>query len=81
MGHSATPVTVLGVVDTVAPALMDIKSSATLTKASTLTYTLTFSEPVAGLAAGDFTRTGTATGCGVGTPTGSGASYTAGTVI
>ena len=61
---------------------------ATPTSAATLSYALTFSESVTGLAASDFTRTGTATGCVVGTPTGSGASYTvpvtscsAGTVI
>ena len=60
----------------------------TPTRATTLTYTLTFSEPVTGLAASDFTRTGTATGCVVGTPAGAGAAYTvavtscsAGTVI
>ena len=60
----------------------------TPTRATTLTYALAFSESVTGLALADFTRTGTATGCVVGTPTGSGASYTvpvtgcsAGTVI
>ncbi|MFM8566955.1 MAG: LamG-like jellyroll fold domain-containing protein, partial [Gemmatimonadota bacterium] len=33
------------------------------TNATTLTWTLTFSEPVTGVAAGDFSNTGTATGC------------------
>jgi len=46
------------------------------TNASTISYGLTFSESVTGLAAGDFSRTGTATGCTVGAPSGSGASYT-----
>lgn len=65
-----------------------LKAPASPTKATTLTYALTFSESVTGLAAADFTRTGTATGCVVGAPTGSGASYaipvtscSAGTVI
>jgi hypothetical protein len=49
---------------------------ATPTKAATLTYALAFNEPVTGLSAADFTRTGTATGCVVGTPAGSGAAYT-----
>ncbi|HLX33742.1 MAG TPA: hypothetical protein VKR30_00705 [Candidatus Limnocylindrales bacterium] len=45
------------------------------TNGSTISYNLTFSESVTGLAATDFTRTGTSTGCIVGTPSGSGASY------
>ncbi|HEX8026338.1 MAG TPA: hypothetical protein VF484_09040, partial [Candidatus Limnocylindrales bacterium] len=51
-------------------------TTSTPTNASTISYALTFSESVTGLAAGDFTRTGTATGCGVDAPSGSGASYT-----
>jgi hypothetical protein len=46
------------------------------TSATTISYGLTFSEAVTGLAAADFTRTGTATGCVVAAPSGSGASYT-----
>ena len=46
------------------------------TNAATVSYGLTFSESVTGLTAGDFSRTGTATGCSVGAPSGSGASYT-----
>lgn len=46
------------------------------TNAASLTFALGFNEPVTGLAAGDFTRAGTATGCTVGTPTGGGASWT-----
>jgi hypothetical protein len=52
-----------------------IAPPATPTSAATLDYALTFSEPVTGLVAGDFTRTGTATGCTVGAPSGSGAAY------
>ncbi len=49
-----------------------LTAPASPTNAATLSYTLTFSEPITGLAASDFTRTGTATGCVVGAPTGSG---------
>ena len=52
-----------------------IAPPATPTNAATLDYALTFSESVTGLVAGDFTRTGTATGCTVGAPSGSGAAY------
>jgi hypothetical protein len=48
------------------------------TNAATVSYALAFDETVTGLAAADFTRTGTATGCTVGAPSGSGASYTIG---
>ena len=58
-------------------AASDTGSSATdgLTNASVLTWDVTFNRPVTGLTAGDFTRTGTATGCVVGAPTGSGAAW------
>jgi hypothetical protein len=45
------------------------------TNAASLVYGVTFTEPVTGLAAADFSLTGTATGCSVGVPTGSGSSY------
>ncbi len=61
--------------DSGAPAAT-LTAPATPTSAATLSYTLTFSESVTGLAAADFTRTGTATDCAVSAPTGSGASYT-----
>jgi spore germination protein YaaH len=58
------------------------------TRASTLTYGLVFGASVTGLSAADFSRGGTATGCVVNAPTGSGATYaisvtkcSAGTVI
>lgn len=67
--------TIVGiVVDGVKP-IAKVVAPATPTKAATLAYNLAFSEPVTGLTASDFTRTGTATGCVVGTPTGSGTSW------
>ncbi len=58
------------------PPIATLTASASPTKAATLTYTLTFNEPVTGLAAGDFGVTGTATGCTVDAPSGSGTAYT-----
>lgn len=46
------------------------------TKLQSLTWKLTFGGPISGLAAGDLVRTGTATGCAIGTPSGSGAVWT-----
>jgi hypothetical protein len=48
----------------------------TPTNAATLTYSVAFGEPVTGLGAVDFDRTGTASNCVVGTPTGSGKTWT-----
>ena len=50
--------------------------TSSMTNAATLTYDLTFAGPVSGLMANDFTVTGSATGCVVGAPTGSGAIWT-----
>jgi hypothetical protein len=47
-----------------------------ITNAGSLTFDVTFNRSVTGVAAGDFGRTGTATGCVVGAPSGSGAAYT-----
>ena len=47
----------------------------TMTNAASFTYNLTFAAPISGLAASDFTVTGSAPGCVVATPTGSGASW------
>lgn len=44
--------------------------------ATTLAFGVSFNQAVTGLAAGDFTVGGTATGCVVGPPSGSGSSYT-----
>jgi hypothetical protein len=38
------------------------------TRASTFNYTIAFDKPVSGLTAGDFTKTGTATGCSIKAP-------------
>jgi spore germination protein YaaH len=60
----------------------------TPTRSTTLTYNLTFGSAIRGFARADLTRGGTATGCTIGTPTGSGASWrvsvtgcSAGTVV
>jgi spore germination protein YaaH len=50
-------------------------TTATPTRSTSIGYKLVFGGSVSGLTAADFARTGTATGCVVGTPTGSGASY------
>ena len=76
-------------VDRVAPGVSALTAPATPTNATSLAFPLSFSESVTGLAAGDFTLGGTATGWTVGAPTGSGAGPytvtltggTAGTVI
>ena len=50
--------------DTTAPTVSSFSSSVSSpTTDSSVTYTITFSESVTGVAAGDFTNTGTATGC------------------
>jgi len=45
------------------------------TRSGSITYDLTFGGPISELSAADFTRAGTARGCRVGQPTGSGASW------
>ena len=62
-------------VDMTAPSVA-VVPNATLTNAATIDYSVTFSESVTGLQIGDFGRTGTATGCVIGAPSGSGSSYT-----
>ena len=50
--------------DVTAPTVVSLTAvTASPTNATTLTYTLTFSELVTGVTAADFTNTGTATGC------------------
>src|SRR5262249_19725431 len=56
------------------PPTATLTRPATPTAAATLTYSLVFNESISGLNAIDFTRSGTATGCTVGAPTGGGAS-------
>ena len=75
--------------DATAPSVSAFTAPTTPTNATSLAYTTTFSEPVSGLAAGDFAISGTATGWSVTDVSGSGAGpYTitltgggAGTVI
>ncbi len=58
-------------------ALKSFKSTpASPTTSGSLTYTLTFGGAVRWLRAGDIVRSGTATGCRLGAPTGSGATWT-----
>lgn len=63
--------------DTVPPSVTSFKSATSSpTSAATVTFSLTFSEPVSGLAASDLSISGGAGGCSVGAVSGSGASYT-----
>jgi len=63
--------------DTTPPSVSSFgPTTASPTNAATISYGLTFSESVTGLAAGDFSQTGTSAGCSVNAPSGSGASYT-----
>ena len=45
------------------------------TRATTLTWRLTFGGPISSLTSGDLVRGGSATGCKIGTPTGAGATW------
>jgi hypothetical protein len=56
-------------------AVLALEPNATTTKASTVTFTLTFAGPVTGLTKADFTRTGTAR-CDLGKPAGGPTVYT-----
>jgi hypothetical protein len=58
------------------PPTATLTAPASPTRAAVLTYSLSFNEAVTGLTAGDFVRTGSATGCVVDAPTGSGTAYT-----
>ncbi|MEI7742165.1 MAG: S8 family serine peptidase, partial [Chloroflexota bacterium] len=52
-----------------------VSGPATPTSAATLTFGLTFSESVSGLISADLTKGGAASGCIIGTPTGSGTTW------
>jgi spore germination protein YaaH len=56
--------------------VVDFDAPISPNKAHHLTWDLTFGGPIAGLHANDIVRTGTATGCDIAEPTGSGASWT-----
>jgi hypothetical protein len=51
-------------------------SSDGITNATTLVFDLVFSEPVTGVTSANLSTSGTATGCIIGTPAGSGSTYT-----
>ena len=62
------------VADTTAPSVSSFTSSqSTPTNSASFTYSITFSESVTGVASGDFSNTGTATGCSFAVSAGSGA--------
>ena len=69
----ATPPTV--VIDLRAASDSGASNSDDITNAASLVFDLTFSETVVGLAAGDLSNVGTATGCVIGAPAGSLAAY------
>jgi Predicted glycosyl hydrolase len=75
---SATQIAKYGViVGPAAPtAVLAFARPASPNRAHTLTWKVTFGGPVAGLRTTDFVRSGTATGCMIGTPVGAGASWT-----
>jgi hypothetical protein len=56
--------------------VLAFKPSSTTTRSTTVRYTLTFAGPVGGLTKGDLRRTGTASGCVLGTPTGGPTTFT-----
>ena len=65
----------LATADIAAPSVT-ITPPASPTKAASLMFTLAFSEPITGLAVNDLTVGGTAAGCVIGTPSGSGDEWT-----
>ncbi len=52
-----------------------VSATDNVTQAASLTFDVTFPRAVTGLTAADFVITGSAIGCGIGVPTGSGAAY------
>src|SRR4029077_17667123 len=64
------------VADAAPTAVLSFAAPVTPNRAHTLTWRLTFGGPIAGLRTIDFVRSGTATGCVIGTPTGAGAVWT-----
>jgi hypothetical protein len=70
-GNGYVTITSLG------PSLTSFEPTTTITSSTTINYNITFSENVTGLAAGDFSKSGTgASTCTIGSPSGSNASYT-----
>ena len=63
-------------IESLGPSLTTFAPRTTLTKSSSITYDITFSEAVTGLAAGDFSTSGTGSStCSIGNPSGSGTTY------
>jgi alpha-tubulin suppressor-like RCC1 family protein len=77
LGYSLTPIEVPGVTapDNYPPLVTEFTPSTTATQATSVSYTLSFSEPVTGLSAASLVQAGTATGCVIGAPSGSWTSY------
>jgi hypothetical protein len=58
------------------PSLTVFSPASTITNSTTINYLISFSETVTGLAAGDFSKSGTgSSSCTIGSPTGSGKNY------
>ena len=58
------------------PSITTFAPTATITNSSSITYNLVFSEAVTGLAASDFSKSGTgSSSCTIGSPSGSGTTY------
>lgn len=57
------------------PPSANLLRPASLTNAASIAYSVAFTKPVTDVTAGDFTTSGTATGCAVAAPTGSASSY------
>lgn len=72
---SQIPLTGVMVGDAAPTAVVAFLRPITPNRSATLTWKLTFGGQVAGLSPADFARTGTSTGCSIGTPTGSGATW------
>jgi hypothetical protein len=75
--RAGTPVHGYVTITSLGPSLTSFAPTATITNSSNLSYNISFSEAVTGLAANDFSLSGTGSStCTVGTPSGSGTSYT-----
>jgi hypothetical protein len=57
-------------------AVLSFRPAATMTRSSTINYSLKFAGPVSGLSKADLRRTGTAANCDLGTPAGGPTDYT-----
>ncbi|HUR06055.1 MAG TPA: glycosyl hydrolase family 18 protein, partial [Nonomuraea sp.] len=76
VSQSQIALTGIMVGDAAPTAVLAFGRPASPNRAGSLAWHLTFGGPIAGLTAGDFARTGTATGCVIASPTGAGATWT-----